>query len=111
MGAGAGKDSMNGWYRRKEIDAKPPAGWLRLTQTTGWTLADLTKHWYKYIVKDSPGWYHSVSNNSFIYWHALSLHCGNRWRMTDEDGRLMYLYNTPHGAVPDFPPRDGWDSF
>merc|ERR1711964_731648 len=28
--AGAGSQNMNGWYRRMEVDAEPPASWLRL---------------------------------------------------------------------------------
>merc|ERR1711964_878864 len=102
---GAGSPSVNGWYRRMEDDAVPPAGWLRRRgrrRREHWY--DI---WYKYAVKDSPGWYHSVGN-SFIYWDS-SIY---RWFMRDEDGdNLYHTWYDARGTAPDFPPRDGWRYF
>jgi len=118
---GAGQDSMNGWYRRMEIDAEPPASALRSDEEppVSWLSPRRTREdWYEDI-KDSPGWYHSA-NGSYIYWNS-----GWRtWFMRDEDGLLMYEYMYDHksyedyltkkytdATAPDFPPRDGWEVF
>merc|ERR1711964_52997 len=87
--AGAGNPRMNGWYRRMEIDAEPPAEW-----------AGGEEWWYEHV-KASPGWYQSVSNDSYIYKND---YC---WLMEDEDVKIVYV-RTDGGTAPDFPPRDGW---
>merc|ERR1711964_61737 len=103
---GAGIASMNGWYRRMEVDAEPP-----LSQTNPWyysksaaAQAEVREHWHE-RVKDSPGWYHSVRNDSFIFRQFAT----SDWDMVDANGLLMYDYDKYVNTTPGFPPRDGWE--
>merc|ERR1711964_941376 len=93
---GAGDDSVNGWYVRKEAAEGPPAGWDVEDYDGPWTNRNQGPYWYE---KD---------DDCFMYQDYYY----EEWHICSTNSR-RYTVRCPvpvEGRLVEYPPSQGWDS-